>query len=297
VSLAIGMFDGVHIGHQAVLESCLQSAHAQGGVGGAMTFFPHPSRVLRPDQAVRLLQTPDLKARCLERLGLDFLIEQSFTPELASIEAAAFPRLLKRAIPALRAVYVGKNWRFGKGGTGDVEDLVELCKPLDIAVYSLPRVESNGEPISSTRIRTQLSDGMIVEANRLLGYPYFVEGEVVPGQALGRKIGFPTLNLDWAPEFCPRFGVYRVEVIETGRSHRWQGLANLGVRPTVAATADRPRLEIHLVGVAEADGEKIPGTGSHLRVSFSGFLRPERKFPSLEALQQQIRADLEAGFS
>lgn len=285
--LAIGMFDGVHLGHQAVIESALHSARREGGLAGVLTFDPHPSRLFRPQQPVRMLMAPAAKNRfLLTELGVDFVVEEPFTREFASVPAEAFlPRLLA-ALPQLHAVYVGENWRYGAGRQGDVPSLVRSGRAEGVRVFSAPRINLDGEPISSTRIRAHVSAGDFPAANALLGYAYLACGVVEPGRQLGRTLGFPTLNLAWNPECAPALGVYAVQVRGAGelRAAARPAVANYGVRPTVE-TAGRPLLEVHMLG------ECPWGTGDDLLVEWRQLLRPERKFPDLAALQAQIAAD------
>lgn len=283
--LAIGMFDGVHLGHQSVIESALHSARRCGGLAGVLTFWPHPSVLVRPENPTRLLMPPEMKRAVLGRLGLDFIIEQEFSREFAGVDAHEFVRLLKRSLPALAAVYVGENWRFGRGRAGDVAVLIEEARRVGVEVFSAPRLNHNGAPISSSRIRELLAAGDIAGANALLGYSYFAEGEVERGRQLGRTLGFPTLNLAWAPEFQPRYGVYAVEV-PGGPDRLLRGVANYGLRPTVG-TATQPRLEVHLL-------DESPLTyGAKITVNWLHFLRPESKFGSMEELRAQIAVDRE----
>ena len=281
--LAIGMFDGVHLGHKSVIESAIHSARRSGGRAGVLTFWPHPSALFRPESPTPLLMPPAMKRRVLAGLGIDFLIEQNFTREFAGIEAGDFVAGLRRWLPPLAAVYVGENWRFGRGRAGDVALLIELAQAAGLQVFSAARLNHNGAPISSSRIRELLAAGAIAEANALLGYSYFAEGVVQRGRRLGQTIGFPTLNVPWEPELQPRYGVYAVEV-STAQKNPVKGVANYGLRPTVG-TADHPLLEVHLL-------EPAPLTyGDNLIVRWLHFLRPESRFGSVDELKTQIAVD------
>jgi riboflavin kinase/FMN adenylyltransferase len=287
--LAIGMFDGLHRGHRAVIDAAVHAAHAAGELSAVLTFWPHPSALFRPEQPTRLIQPPATKARMLGGLGVDAVITQPFTPELAAIEAEDFLPWLARALPRLTAVYVGENFRFGRGRRGDVALLVAAGRRLGVRVLSAPRVNLDGEPISSTRIRALLEAGEIAAANALLGYAYFAHGFVAPGKRLGRTIGFPTLNVPWAPELRPRLGVYAVRIASARTApavaEGWQpGVANYGLRPTVEQ-ATEPRLEVHVLGPCAL------GEGDHVKVEWLSFLRPEMKFPGLAELRAQIARD------
>ena len=284
--LAIGMFDGVHLGHQAVIASAVHSASRMAGVAGVLTFWPHPSALFNSAKRTRMLMAPVTKHRVLAGLGVDLIIEQPFVPEFAAIPAEEFLATLKRALPSLVAVYVGENWRFGAGRTGDVGLLLRTAEPLGLSVFSAPRVHFNGTPISSTRIREALAGGAIEEANALLGYSYFAEGETQPGRRLGRTIGFPTLNLSWEPEAMPAFGVYRVRVARPDRVRWFPAVANYGLRPTVGE-AKEPLLEIHVLGDCPfAYRDRIV-------VEWLRFQRPEQRFSSIDELREQIAKDRE----
>ena len=284
--LAIGMFDGVHLGHQSVVESAVRSARRTGGVAAALTFHPHPSRLFRPEDPVRLIQSPAMKARRLLECGVDAVITEPFTPALAQIEAEALLPYLRERLCLLEAIYVGENWRFGRGRRGDVGLLNAEARRYGLTVVSAPRINYNGEPISSTRIRACLEQGEIATANTLLGYTYSSDGVVVGGKRLGRGIGFPTLNLPWTPECRPRFGVYAVRVRPASGGAPLPGVANYGVRPTVEDAAV-PRLEVHVLG------ECPFGEGDALQVDWLEFLRPEQRFANIDALRAQIAEDVE----
>lgn len=281
--LAIGMFDGVHLGHQSVIEAAVHSARRSGGPAGVLTFWPHPSALFRPDHPTRLMMPATMKRAVLARLGVDLVIEQEFSREFAAVEARDFVGLLRRHLPSLAAIYVGDNWRFGRGRAGDVALLVAEGRAAGLTVFSAPRVNFNGAPISSSRIRELLAAGDIVEVNAMLGYSYFTDGVVERGRQLGRTIGFPTLNIAWEPEARPAYGVYAVEV-DAGMKRPLRGVANYGVRPTVDQTT-RPLLEVHLLEPS------VLTYGIKLTVNWLHFLRPESKFGGLEELRAQIEKD------
>lgn len=284
--LAIGIFDGVHLGHRAVIDAAVQSARRSGGQAAVLTFEPHPSVLLRPQAPTRLLMSRSAKARVLSGLGVDGMITQPFTPGFAQIAAEEFLPWLKRGLPQLSGVYVGQNWRFGRERAGDVALLVAEGNKHGLHVFSAPRVNLDGEPISSSRIRGLVEAGDVTAANALLGYAYFSEGVITPGKKLGRTIGFPTLNLAWMPDLRPRFGVYVVRV-SGGKSQRaLKGVANYGLRPTVEEAAE-PRLEVHVLEECPFDA------GDTITVEWLHFVRPEMKFDGLGALRSQIAADID----
>ena len=284
--LAIGMFDGVHLGHQAVIDAAIHSARQDGGVAAVLTFHPHPSRLFHPDAPTLLLMPTGQKAHFLREFGVDFVITQPFTRTFAKLEAGRFLAYLKKHLPSLAAVYVGENFRFGRGRAGDVNLLIRSGRENNLTVVSIARLRHNGEPVSSTRIRDLLTRGEMAEANQLLGYKYFCDGSVQPGLKHGRALGFPTLNVAWEPEAKPAYGVYAVRL--RGTTGRWRrGVANYGLRPTIEHSHPvQPLLETHLLGRGPA-----PGPRARVRVEWLEFLRPEKKFPSFDALRQQIARD------
>lgn len=290
--LAIGIFDGLHLGHRAVIEAAVHSAHRDKGQSGVLTFAPHPSVLLRPDNPTRLLMDRPAKARLLGSLGVDIVITEEFTPAFAQIRAEEFLPWLKQRLPQLVALYVGENWRFGRGRVGDIALLVAEGKKQGITVFSAPRVNLDGEPISSSRIRGLLETGQIEAASTLLGYIYFAEGTVTSGKRLGRTLGFPTLNLGWSPNLRPKFGVYAVRVSGAKSTVVLPGVANYGLRPTVEQSIE-PRLEVHVLGQCPFDA------GDVITVEWIHFLRAEKKFSSVEELREQIgrdRAEADAFF-
>ncbi|MEZ5276352.1 MAG: riboflavin biosynthesis protein RibF [Opitutaceae bacterium] len=287
IHLAIGMFDGLHLGHQSVIEAALHSARRVNGLAGVLSFWPHPSRLFHPENPTPQLMNPEDKGSFLLEAGLDFVVIHPFTRAFAELEAGEFLPFVRSRLSGLHSVYVGENWRFGRGRSGDVAELVRLARKEGLTVFSAPRINHNGEPISSTRIRGHLLKGEIAEANELLGYGYTSFGRVSEGRRLGRRLGFPTLNLVWRAELNPTFGVYVVRVHSADRSVVRDGIANFGLRPTLGLDQVEPTLEVHVL-------EDCPwGPGDDLRVEWLDFVRPERKFPDLEALRIQISRDIE----
>jgi riboflavin kinase/FMN adenylyltransferase len=278
------MFDGVHLGHRAVIEAAVQSARQSGGLAVVLTFWPHPSALFRPENPTRLIQDASTKTRVLLGLGVDSVVTQAFSRELAGVQAPDFLAWLRQRLPTLAAVYVGENFRFGQGRKGDVAQLLSSARELGLTVFSAPRVNLNGEPISSTRIRGLLEAGEIAAANTLLGYPYFATGVVTPGKRLGRTLGFPTLNLAWAPGLRPRYGVYVVRVISAKSPAPLPAVANYGLRPTIEETTE-PRLEAHVLGPCPIDA------GDEITVEWLRFVRPEMKFSGVDELRAQIARD------
>ena len=284
--LAVGMFDGVHRGHQAVIRRAVEAALAAGGTAGVLTFWPHPSVVLRPASPTRVMQDPAAKAEVLRGMGVQLILSEPFSAGIAEVEAGEFVTWLRARLPGLAGLYVGENFRFGRGRRGDVALLAQTGREAGIAVVVAPPVLVDGIPVSSTRIRARLAEGEMESVAALLGRSYACRGPVVPGKRLGRTLGFPTLNLGWAPPAAPRYGVYAVRVRGADGAVR-PAVANYGLRPTVER-ATEPRLEVHVFG------ECPWGEGAVLNVEWERFIRPEQAFPDVAALRSQILQDCTA---
>jgi len=285
--VAIGIFDGVHLGHRVVIESAVQSARTSGGVSVVLTFSPHPSVLFNPGNPTRMILDLPAKVAKFGALGVDAVVVQPFTRDLAAVTAEEFIPLVKRHLPGLAGIYVGDNFRFGQARKGDVPMLIQQGRRHGISVFNAPRVHLDGEPISSTRIRESIQNGDMKGAAALLGYVYTAEGTVVHGKHLGKTLGFPTLNLGWSPDLRPLYGVYAVRV-SGAKSYGWlPAVANYGLRPTVERS-EEPRLEIHMLVSCPY------GAGDSVAVEWIRFLRPERKFSGVEELQSQIRRDVAA---
>ena len=281
--MTVGNFDGVHRGHQALVEAVVKAARAFQGTAVALTFDPHPSRVLSPDRAPASLMTLDQKAEVLSSLGIDRVVALPFTHETAASPPEDFARAVLRGALGAEAVVVGTNFRFGRRRAGNLERLRELGEEIGFRVDGVPPVVHEGAPISSTRIREALSRGAVFPAGELLGRAYFIDGVVGRGDGRGRTLGIPTANLEPVNEILPARGVYvgRVTVPERGT---WGTVVNVGRRPTFGGT--RTTVEAHLL---DFDGDLYGGS---LRLAFTERLRDERAFPGPEALIAQIREDV-----
>jgi riboflavin kinase/FMN adenylyltransferase len=286
VYLAIGVFDGVHLGHRAVLLRALADARAGGGTAVAVTFDPHPAKILRPQYAPRLLTASDHKLQLIHGLGIETVLVIPFTAEFAATPPEDFVLQLHAACHPLREICVGHEWCFGRGRAGNLEMLRKMGDQLGYDEVGVPAVEVDGEIVSSTAIRAAVETGDLKRAALLLGRDYSVLGTVIHGNRLGRSIGFRTANLSAHNEQFPPNGVYAVTAVFRGR--RLKGVVNLGVRPTIASATDERLLELHLL---DFDEEIY---GEDVEVTFLTCLRPEQKFPSLDALKAQIAQDIAA---
>ncbi len=285
VVLAIGVFDGLHLGHRAVLERAQIEAKRLGGTAVPLSFDPHPAHVLRPDGAPLLLTPPEHKLLLLRGLGFSHALILPFDQTMAATSADEFIEKLALAARPLAAVCVGQEWAFGKGRHGNLQKLGQLGAQLHFREIGVPEIQKDGEVVSSTRIRNAVTLGNFSEAERLLGRPYSVFGRVLQGKALGRTLGFPTANIALSSQQLPPHGVYAVRVREVHSGAVYSGVANLGIRPTVETLSGLPLLEVHLFDFSGDLYEK------NLEVEFVAYLREERKFASIVLLKKQIELD------
>lgn len=281
--IAIGVFDGVHLGHQSVLRAAVDDARAGNGEAVALTFDPHPLRVLAPAKAPPLLTSATHKLTLIEALGIPSCLLVPFTIEFARTEPGDFLAQLRQCARQLQTICVGHAFRFGRDRKGDVQTILAFGKQHGVRVDVLPPVFSQGETISSTNIRRAVAEGDLARAERMLGRPFSVLGTVETGDQFGRTLGYPTANLNPHSELMPPNGVYAARAAFAGR--KWPGMVNLGVRPTVASGKPVRRLELH---VLDFKGDLY---GQTIEVSFVKKLRDEKKFESTAALRSQIERD------
>ena len=285
--LTIGNFDGVHLGHQEMLRRIVERARALDAPSVVLTFDPHPTRVLHPRRAPRLIQTLRQREEAIAELGVDALVVVPFTREFAAMPAEEFVRdLLGRGIGA-REVHVGSAFAFGCGKRGNVSLLARLGEEAGIRVEALDVVVDGTEAVSSTRVRNVIEAGEVGEARRLLGRPFAMDGVIAKGDRMGRKIGFPTINLRSENELYPRDGVYVTKVLLRSFERTFTCVTNIGRRPTVYEDYARTVESYILDFTSDVYGEPI-------RLSFFERLRDERVFPSMLELTAQIRRDVEA---
>jgi riboflavin kinase/FMN adenylyltransferase len=284
VFLAIGVFDGVHLGHQAVISTAARHTAEAGGTAVVVTFDPHPAKILRPQESPRLLTATQHKIALIRALGVSHLLVLKFDRELAATAPIDFVRQLVMAAKPMREICVGQEWSFGKNRAGNLALLKELGEQLEFNVVGVEPVTSKGEIVSSTAIRKAVEAGDFASATRMLGRDYTILGTVEEGKHLGRSLGFPTANLSAHSEQFPPNGVYAAEGLLDGETVR--GVVNLGVRPTVTEGPLQRVLEFHLF---DLDRELY---GEEIELRFVRYLRAERKFENLAALREQIGRDV-----
>ncbi len=282
--LAIGVFDGVHLGHRSVLLRALADARAAGGSAVAVTFDPHPAKILRPSAAPRLLTATAHKLRLIRGLGIESVLVIPFTADFAATPPEDFVLKLHAACHPLREICVGHEWSFGRGRAGNLEMLRRMGDRLGFDEVGVPAVRVDGEIVSSTAIRAAVEAGDLARASLLLGRHYSILGAVVRGDQIGRSLGFRTANLSAHNEQFPPNGVYAVTAL--WRDRLLKGVVNLGVRPTISSATGERLLELHLL---DFDQDIY---GEDIEVTFLHRLRPEQKFASLEALKAQIARDV-----
>jgi riboflavin kinase/FMN adenylyltransferase len=282
-AVTIGSYDGLHLGHQEIIERVIERARSEGGDAVILTFEPHPVKFLHPELQLPLITPKRKKMMLLERFGIDCTINLPFTKNLAHMSAEEFIRdiVLKRIAP--RWVIVGFNFSFGKDGKGTAEELTKIGKGLGIGVEIIPPYTVNGEVISSTRIREMIMAGNIAKANSMLGRDFIILGKVIQGHARGRNLGFPTANLEITSDLYPKKGVYAVTV--TVNDKTYQGVMNIGTNPTFGD--EEFAVEVFLFNYEDDLYEK------ELRVAVVEKIRDEQTFPTPDALVQQIEKDVQ----
>lgn len=284
VVIAAGVFDGFHLGHRAVIDRAIAGARAAGGTPVVVTFDPHPAAVLRPQSAPPLLTSTRHKIRLLADAGIAHVLVLGFDAAFAAQPPEIFIQALADACRPLREICVGEDWAFGKDRAGNLSLLTVLGKKLGFTATGHLPVIVDGKAVSSTAIRAAVESGALAEAARLLGREFSVLGTVIEGRRLGRTLGFPTANVRPESEQLPPNGVYAVRVLVDGKSHA--GIANVGVRPTVSNEGVQRLVEVHLF---DFSGDLYD---CDIEVFFGRFVRPEQKFPDLDALRAQITSDV-----
>jgi riboflavin kinase/FMN adenylyltransferase len=285
-AVAVGNFDGVHLGHAAIARRLVAAARERAVPAVALTFDPHPATLVRPDAAPAPLSTPARRAELLLALGLDAVLVQPADAALVALPAEAFYReILRRRLGAV-AIVEGADFRFGAGRRGDVELLRRLGAADEVAVEVVPPVTSDGGPVSSSRLRALVAAGDVAGAAKLATAPYRLTGEVGGGAGRGAGLGFPTANLARTQTLLPAAGVYAARAAVAGAGQAWYPAAvNVGPAPTF--DVETSGVEVHLIGFA---GDLY---GKALDVDFLARLRDTRRFASVEALKGRLATDVE----
>lgn len=286
VCVAIGVFDGVHLGHQQVIRQTITDARQHTAQAVAITFDRHPSAVVAPERTPPLIYSLSQKLRVLAALGIDATFLIRFDRAFSLQTGEDFIRSLAQDIGRIYSICVGSNFTFGHKRAGNVALLKTLGQNFNFAVHGLAAVSLDGKIVSSTRIREAIRNGHVDAASQMLGRPYAIAGNVVKGDQLGRKLGFPTANLEVNGLVLPPAGVYAAHA--QVRDRTYQAVVNIGRRPTVEKDAPEIRVEAHLL---EFSGDLY---GDELELTVLDKLRPEQRFQSLDALKQQIERDIAA---
>ena len=285
VCVAIGMFDGVHLGHQQVLRQTIEDARQHDGTAVAITFDCHPNSIVAPERNPPLIYALRQKLRVIGSLGIDTTWLIHFDKAFSERPGEKFICDLVHDFGHVYSLCVGSAFTFGHQRSGNVALLRKLGQELNFIVHGLASVSLDGKAVSSTRIREAIGAGNLDAATQMLGRTYSITGTVIGGDQLGRQIGFPTANLDAANLVVPPGGVYAVRAQLEGR--RYHAVANIGFRPTLRNPTPRLQVEVHLL---DFDSDLY---GKELEVAFMQKLRDEQKFPSPEALREQIKGDIE----
>lgn len=283
-AITIGNFDGVHIGHQQIVRQVVECARKSGWKAAALTFDPHPTRLVAPARAPRLLTTPEQRAQWVLDHGLDEVLILPFTQEIAALAPEEFVREILIGRLQAKAVFVGENFHFGYRAAGNADTLRDLGKSFGFSAEIIHPIAWRGRIISSSEIRQSIESGDVSRACRMLGHPYALQGVVVSGAGIGSKQTVPTLNLDTKAEVLPKTGVYVTKTHDVSSSRQWPSITNVGYRPTFNGHG----LTIETFLLAPLEGK----TPTEISVEFLRWVREEKKFPNPEALKAQIFRDV-----
>ena len=281
--ITIGTFDGVHIGHQKIIERLIAQGKANGFSSVLLTFFPHPRMVLQKDVEIKLLNSLEEKKNILDKLGLDCLVVHPFTKAFSRLTASEFVTDILVNQLNVKKIIIGYDHRFGRNRNANIDDLKAFGTQFNFEVEEIPAQEINDVSVSSTKIRTALAEADIYTANKYLGYPYSINGSITKGQGIGKTIGFPTANISIAEDYklVPANGVYAVECKIADAL--FKGMMNIGYRPTV--DGEEKSIEVHLFDVDKDLYDQ------QIQVAFLHHIRPEKKFGSLQELSTQLQQD------
>ena len=282
--LTIGVFDGVHRGHQEILSNLTAGAHENGVPAVVLTFWPHPGVVLGKRKHLKSLTTPEERADLLGALGVDVVVTQPFTPEFGKLSALDFMRLVSERL-GLRSLWIGYDFALGRNREGNFERLTELGMELGYEVQAIGPVKNGTDVLSSSLVRQRIRNGEVAHAAENLGRFYSLSGPVVHGDGRGRKINIPTANVDYPKDkVIPAFGVYACWAWVGGEKH--PAAVNIGINPTFTPDKETPNVEAHLLDFSREL------YGDELELEFVQRLRDEMKFDGVEALLKQIHADI-----
>ena len=284
VCLAIGVFDGVHLGHQQIIRQTIADARQHDGIALVVTFDQHPHTIVAPDRVPPLIYSQPQKIRAIESLGADALLEIHFDKTFSEQTGETFIRGLLHDLGRVQSICVGADFVFGHKRSGNVALLKILGERLKFIVHGMAQVSLDGEVVSSTRIRDAIRAGDFDAASQMLGRAYSLAGTVIHGDRLGHQLNFPTANLDTMGLLLPPNGVYAAHASVTGKTFR--AVLNIGYRPTVNQPTPEPRVEVHLL---DFNGDLY---GQEMEITFAVKLRDEQRFASLEELKEQIARDI-----
>jgi riboflavin kinase/FMN adenylyltransferase len=285
VCLAIGFFDGVHLGHQQIIRQTITDARKHAALALVITFDHHPNSVVAPSRVPPLIYSLPQKLRTIESLGPEAALVIHFDKSFSQKTGEAFIRELASAWSGIQSICVGANFVFGYKRGGNVELLKKLGAELKFSVHGLAAVSLDGRTVSSTRIREAIRAGELDAASQMLGRAYSISGPVIEGDKLGHQFGFPTANIDATGLALPPCGVYAIHAITGGKTHR--AVLNIGTRPTLKSPNPQLRIEAHLL---DFNGNLY---GQELEIVFAEKLRDEQKFSSVDELKAQIARDIE----
>ncbi|HMP83174.1 MAG TPA: bifunctional riboflavin kinase/FAD synthetase [Verrucomicrobiota bacterium] len=284
ICLAIGVFDGVHLGHQQIIRQTVADGQQHEAASVVVTFDKHPNVVVAPDRVPPQIYSRRQKLRAIEALGVSALLEIPFDTDFSRQTGEQFIRSLARDFGKIQSICVGTDFVFGHKRSGDVALLRTLGRELQFSLHGIAAVSLDGQPVSSTRIREAIRSGDFDAASQMLGRAYSFAGVVLHGDQLGHQLGFPTANLDTTGLVLPAGGVYAAHAMASGKAHR--AVLNIGHRPTLKSPTPETRVEVHLL---DYSGDLY---GQELEIAFVGKLRDERKFASLDELKTQIARDI-----
>jgi len=285
--VAIGNFDGIHLGHQAILAQTIKRAKENNGTAVLLTFEPHPRRFFQPEKVFKLLSTFQVKTRLIESIGMDLTYTTEFNKTFAALSPEAFATEFLHKKIGCKEVVVGKNFRFGKDRAGTLDDLIHFCQKLGFKVIIQDQVWVDGKRVSSSEVRQLLREGNVALAGKMLGRYYTLEGKVIRGDAMGEELGYRTANIRLPNELIPKKGIYaaRADFLKTEGHGTKDGVVYIGSKPTFDKKV--LSLEMHLFGFEKDLYEK------RLRFTFIDWIRDDEWFESKEALSHQIKQDIE----